>query len=154
MRISFFIPAFLLFSSSAICQPNRPSNSGEELYKEIARMDSVLFDAFNNQDLDAIRHLFAEDLEFYHDKDGLSSYQQTMESLAGLFQQNMGLRRELVKGSLEVYPVKDYGAIEVGTHTFSHMENGRLVEGTFEFVHVWRKENGRWKVSRVISYGH
>jgi hypothetical protein len=26
--------------------------------------------------------------------------------------------RELVKGSIEVYPVKDFGAIEIGLHKF------------------------------------
>jgi hypothetical protein len=28
--------------------------------------------------------------------------------------------RELVPGTLQVYPVKDYGAIEMGVHRFHH----------------------------------
>ena len=33
------------------------------------------------------------------------------------------IRRDMV-GSLGVYPIKDFGAIEVGTHRFCHKENG------------------------------
>lgn len=64
------------------------------------------------------------------------------------------MTRTLVEGSLEVYPVKDYGAIQIGSHTFCHMENGQEDCGTFKFVHLWRKENDSWKLTRVISYGH
>lgn len=64
------------------------------------------------------------------------------------------MRRELVKSSLEVYPIKNYGAIEVGVHIFYHIENGRQIQGKFKFTHVWKNENGEWKISRVISYGH
>jgi hypothetical protein len=64
------------------------------------------------------------------------------------------LRRDLVKGSLEVYPVKDYGAIETCLHKFCHVENGKDDCGTFKNVMVWQKKDGQWKVTRVISYDH
>jgi hypothetical protein len=135
-------------------QSNRKPPTSQRLFDEISHMDSVLFDAFNARNLDKIKTLFTEDLEFYHDKGGLDSYQQSMEKIKKLFDQNNGMRRELVKGSLEVYPIKDYGAIEIGAHVFSHVENGKEVRGTFQFVNIWRKKDGGWKVSRVISYDH
>lgn len=133
---------------------SQPAPESDALFEEIARMDSTLFDAFNKRDLDKLRALFTRDLEFYHDQGGLGTYEQNMESFERLFAQNNDLKRTLVDGSLEVYPVKDYGAIEVGEHTFCHTENGLLDCGTFKFVHIWKKENGRWKISRVVSYGH
>ncbi len=145
---------FLIIPTWVIAQASQASSSTTELYGEIAKMDSVLFDAFNAHDLNKFRGMFTEDLEFYHDLGGLSNYKQTMESFGKLFDQNNGMRRELVKGSLEVYPIKNYGAIEVGVHTFYHMENGRQNQGSFKFVHIWKNENGQWKISRVISYGH
>jgi hypothetical protein len=64
------------------------------------------------------------------------------------------IRRDLVRGSIEVYPIKDYGAIEIGQHRFCHKENAKEECGTFKFAMVWRKSDGLWRISRVLSYGH
>ncbi|WP_210114262.1 nuclear transport factor 2 family protein [Hymenobacter aquaticus] len=145
------------------CSISRPSSSeaaksytpaSKELYNTIAHMDSVLFDAFNNRDLEKQKLLFAADLEFYHDEGGLTNYNQVIENTSRLFSQNNGLRRTLVPGSLQVYPIKDYGAIEIGTHRFCHQENGKDDCGTFKFVHIWQKRADGWKITRVISYDH
>jgi ketosteroid isomerase-like protein len=125
-----------------------------DLYKEIAKMDSVVFNAFNARDTERFKKMFTEDLEFYHDKGGLTGYEQTIEFMRSTAKTNNGLRRDLEKGSLEVYPIPGYGAMETGSHTFCHMENGKQDCGTFKFVHIWQKKNGAWKISRVISYGH
>jgi hypothetical protein len=130
------------------------NHSSNELYDTIAHMDSVLFNAFNAHNLDKLKTLFTDDLEFYHDLGGLTNYAQNMEAFKNNFAKNNGLRRELVPGSLEVYPVKDYGAIEIGAHKFCHIENGRQDCGTFKFAMVWQKKDGEWKISRVVSYGH
>lgn len=137
-------------------QPKQYSPVSKELYDTIAHMDSIMFDAFNAHDLEKIRITFSEDLEFYHDKGGLADYKQTMENLKDLFERNKttGLRRDLVKGTLEVYPIKDYGAVETGLHTFCHNENGKQDCGTFKFLHIWQKKGGQWKVTRVVSYDH
>ena len=70
-----------------------------------------------------------------------------------MFANNPDIRRT-VPGLLEVYPVKNYGAIEIGVHEFCHTENGKPNCGTFKFAHVWRYADGRWTVARVVSYGH
>jgi hypothetical protein len=54
---------------------------------------------------------------------------------------------------LEVYPMKGYGAVELGTHRFSH-PGIDSEEGDAKFVHLWKYENGKWLVTRVISYDH
>jgi hypothetical protein len=126
----------------------------DALYDTIARMDSLLFDAFNRQDIEKLKTFFTTDLEFYHDKGGLTNYAQNMKTFKENFDKNLGLHRTLVAGSLEVYPCPGYGAMEIGAHTFCHMENGKNDCGTFGFSMVWKKENGEWKISRVLSYGH
>lgn len=126
----------------------------DSLYKEIARMDSVVFHAFNTRDIEKFKSLFTEDLEFYHDKGGLTNYEHTINFMKETAKNNNGLRRDLVKGSLEVYPIPGYGAMEIGTHTFCHLENGKQNCGTFKFVHIWQKKNGEWKITRVVSYDH
>ena len=117
-------------------------------------MDSILFNAFNTRDTTKFKSMFADDLEFYHDKGGLTGVEQTFSFMRTVVKENNGLRRDLVKGSLEVYPVPGYGAMEIGSHTFCHMENGKQDCGTFKFVHIWQQKNGSWKITRVVSYDH
>lgn len=126
----------------------------DSLYIEIARLDSVAFDAFNRRDIETFKALFAEDLEFYHDKGGLTNLEYTINSMKEVAKRNDGLRRDLVKGSLEVYPIPGYGAMQMGAHTFCHMEGGKLDCGTFKFAHIWKKTAAGFKITRVISYGH
>ena len=132
----------------------KDSLANQDLYKEIAHMDSILFNAFNIRDVETFKTLFTEDLEFYHDKGGLTNYEYTMDFMKTTAKTNNQLKRELVKGSLEVYPIPGYGAMEIGAHTFCHLENGKQDCGTFKFVHIWQKKDGKWKISRVVSYDH
>jgi ketosteroid isomerase-like protein len=128
--------------------------ASQELYNEIKRMDAALSDAFDSHDINKLKALFAEDLEFYQDNEGLDRYEQAMKDFETLFAQDNKMRRKLVEGSLEVYPIKDYGAIEIGSHQFCHLEKGKDECGTFRFVHLWRRGDGAWKISRVVSYAH
>lgn len=100
------------------------------------------------------RAFFARDLEFYQDNDGLKLYAQTMKDFTSLFAQPAPLYRELVPGSLEMYPIKGYGAIQGGSHRFCQLEDGKDECGIFKFLHVWRKTGSRWAISRVVSYAH
>lgn len=125
-----------------------------ELFETIARMDATIFDAFNVHDVDRLMALFTEDLEFYHDADGLTNYTQSSEGFQKLFASTPDIRRDLVKGTLEVYPIKNLGALEIGQHRFCHKEKGKNDCGTFKFAMIWRKSGDSWKLSRVISYGH
>ena len=128
--------------------------STDDLFKLIEHQDSVLFDAFNRRDTVTFKKMFSKDLEFYHDKGGLTDYRYTIESLKRTAAQNNGLNRSLVPGSMEVYPVPNYGAMQLAAHTFCHQENGKQDCGTFKFVHVWRQTPDGWKITRVVSYGH
>ena len=125
-----------------------------KLYKEIAHLDSVVFNAFNTRDIELFKTLFTGDLEFYHDKGGLTGYNHTIDFMISTAKNNNNLKRELIAGSLEVYPIPGYGAMEIGSHKFCHTENGKEDCGTFKFVHIWQKKDGAWKISRVVSYDH
>ena len=155
-RIRLSVSLLIAATLSAIGQSPAPSQLSEsrELFETIARMDDKLFDAFNAHNLDAMMAMFADDLEFYQDNDGVSNYQQSKNDFTKMLASVPDIRRELVKDSLEVYPIKDYGAIEIGVHRFCHKEYGKEECGSFKFVHVWRKTGDSWKISRIISYGH
>ena len=77
----------------------------------------------------------------------------SMANSRGLFARNAstGLHRELVPGTLEVYPLGEFGLLEICRHRFCHTENGKEDCGTFKNILEWRKEGTGYTVSRVIS---
>jgi len=126
----------------------------DPLFQTVAALDTELFDAYNRCDLQKLGSLVADDLEFYHDKTGLSVGKQKF--LSDIQKYICGkVRRDLVPGTLEVYPIKDYGAVELGTHTFHHPGHDDT-EGVGEakFVTLWQYKGGEWKITRAISYDH
>lgn len=110
-------------------------------------------DAYNAHDPEQLMAIFSPDLEFFHDTGGVLDYAKVSAALHSVFSNSPDIRRELV-GSVEVYPIKNFGAIQVGAHRFCHTERGKLDCATFRFVHVWRQAAGSWKIVRVVSYGH
>lgn len=134
-----------------------PTTSPDSLYKAVVHADSLLFSAFNNCDTVTYRKLIKEDLEFYHDLGGLTvGADKEILSIKEMCERGNHIRRELIKSSLEVYPLKGYGAVEIGVHRFYHTNKGQKekISGTYKFVQVWQYKNGLWKLARVISYGH
>lgn len=121
------------------------------MYEELARMDRELFDAaFVDCDQAKFGSLFTEDAEFYHDRAG-ASQGDSVRKLQSCPRDN-GVTRTLVPGSLEVYPIKDYGVVQMGRHTFTR-EGEQGVE-IAQFVHLWNFKDGQWRLSRVLSFDH
>lgn len=143
-----------LQAQTVVNKPTPYKPVSQELYDTIARMDSILFDALARRDTVLLKEMFTKDLEFYHDKGGLTDYRNMINVSKTLFTKENGLKRELVPGTLEVYPINDYGAIQEAKHRFCHPENGKDDCGTFKFIHIWKREDGKWKISRVVSYDH
>lgn len=126
------------------------------LFAEIAALDAGVFAAFNA--CDVAEHLqrhasyFADDVEFYHDRGGVTWTRDAMLENTARFACGK-YRRELIAGSLRVYPVKAFGAIALGKHRFCQIADGKC-DGAADFVMVWRKRDHRWMITRVLSYGH
>jgi hypothetical protein len=122
----------------------------------IARLDTEMFNAFNHCDqpgqLDKYASYFDPDVEFYHDNGGVT---WTREAMIGNTRNHVcgNYRRELVPGTLKVVPVKDFGAIATGSHTFCQFSSNNC-EGIAEFTIIWRLRDGAWQATRALSYGH
>jgi len=147
---------FFLYLSDSVMAQSSSSSSKDSLFNTIQMMDSIFFHAFNTCDTSKSKSLFTKDLEFYHDAGGLTNYDENLNSIRYRCNNKAKVRRELVKGTLEVYPIANYGAIEIGLHKFYYTEPGKSeqLDGTFRFVHIWIHKNNDWKISRVISYDH
>jgi len=148
------LPLFSLFLVQLDAQTQRTANPDDDLLRTIAALDTAVFDAYNRCDLEKLGSFFAEDLEFYHDQSGLT---RSRQSLVEAVKNNIcgKVTRELVPGTLEVYPLKGYGAVEIGVHRFHHpgRESTEPV-GEAKFIHLWQNEDGAWKITRVISFDH
>ncbi len=120
------------------------------LYKVILAMDKKYFDAYNECDMDTQASLYAEDLEFFHDKGGLStSKPDLLESLKNNICGKV--TRTLIEGSVEVYPIPNYGAIEMGYHKFYNNQEPNAKSKPSRFLLVWKNEDEKWIISKVIS---
>jgi len=124
----------------------------EALTRTITDLDTKVFDAYNRCDLETFSSYFTPTVEFYHDQGGASFDRATVvantkEFICGKVQ------RKLLPATFKVYPIKDYGAIEEGEHVFCQIESGKC-EGAAKFNMIWENDDGDWKLTRVISYGH
>jgi hypothetical protein len=126
----------------------------DPLFHTVQVLDKELFDAYNRCNLDNFGSLLADDLEFYHDVTGLSrGRQSTVEAVKNNICGKV--TRELVPGTLEVYPIATYGAVEVGTHRFHHPgHDDTQPVGEAKFFMLWHHENGSWKLTRIFSFDH
>ena len=145
--LSLSTTAAILFSGSSTA-------STPKLNEEIKAADNAFFSAFNSCDIEKIANLFSKDLEFYHDISGLKGYEENIIATKELCARNLGLTRTLNEDSHRVFPVKNFGAIQVGEHTFCHEVNGVNDCGTFDFTHIWKQTEDGWRLYRVVSYGH
>src|ERR1700744_6480575 len=95
-----------------------------EMTAAITKADADLFDAvFMQCDADKVAAMTTDDFRFVHDKDGESTRAKFVDNLKGHCDRvktgvDFPARRELVPGSLEVWPIDKYGALEIGTHRF------------------------------------
>jgi Domain of unknown function (DUF4440) len=128
----------------------------DALFTTISALDTATFDAFNRcsapDQLQKHAAFFAPDVEFYHDTGGVTWTREDM--IANTEKYVCGnFRRELVPGSLHVFPIKEFGAIAQGSHRFCQFKTGDC-DGVAEFTMVWRNQDGKWEITRALSYGH
>jgi ketosteroid isomerase-like protein len=149
---SFYLSPLVMVLFNLPIYPQSSAQSGT-LFETIRSLDSKLFDAYNHCDLETLSVMMSDDLEFYHDQTGLSVGKAPF--IAAIRQNICGkVRRTLVSESLEVYPLKGYGAVETGVHRFDHPGHPEDGVGEAKFVTVWQNKDGMWKVTRAISYNH
>ena len=135
----------------------------QKLEATILFKDSLFWTAYNNCDTQNFPDFFSNDVEFYHDKGGITN---GLESLTNNMKKNLcsnenfRLRREAVAGTVKVFPLQQsnviYGAIISGSHVFyiNEKDKKERLDGLAKFTHVWILKDSAWKMSRILSYDH
>jgi len=133
---------------------NFKAQTKTELFKTIKAKDSLLFKiGFNECKLNLIEKLVVDDIEFYHDKDGITKSKTKFVSSINNNLCSSGkniLNRTLDDVPFEVFPLykenKLYGALQKGMHSFGNTKAS--------YSHLWLLEKKEWKLARVVSYNH
>ena len=159
MRTTIISILFFLTFLNLYAQVDKSS----ELFKTLKTKDSLLFNVgFNTCDISQFENLVSDNFEFYHDKAGMTLSKSAFISSIkdGLCKLDYKPRRELIENSVQVFPLEKngvlYGAIQMGTHQFYAIEKDKAeyLTDVAKFTHVWLLENGKWKLSRGLSYDH
>lgn len=154
----------LTMSLSVSHQTAAAQDNDQQLSAIILHNDSLFWQAYNACDITTMIKFFSDDIEFYHDKGGITN---GITALATSFEKGVcnnadsfRLRRAVINGSTRVYPLRQsgviYGAILTGEHLFYVQGKGKKerAEGLAKFTHLWILKDGVWKMTRVLSYDH
>ncbi|PQJ82382.1 nuclear transport factor 2 family protein [Polaribacter glomeratus] len=146
--IAFFFYSLITAAQVDEIPAYKPLNI--DLYNDILKMDSIYFTAYNTCDLKTQAAIYADEIEFFHDKGGLLT---DKDVLLKSLEENIcnKVTRTLIKGSVEVYTINNYGAIQIGYHKFYNKLEPNAASIPSKFIVVWKKEDENWKMTKVIS---
>lgn len=153
--------AFVLTTSVVFGQ----ISENDPLFQTMKEKDSLLFDrAFNHCETQWLEVLVSEDFEFYHDQGGITpgkkDFIEVMRTGICGPENPYRSRRELLAGSMEVFPLYNqgilYGALQRGKHRFYETDptGDEKLGSTALFTHLWLLMEGEWKLARVLSFHH
>jgi hypothetical protein len=133
-KLAFFLAALVAINTSRAGAQAASPQAKDSLFLTIAARDSSFFDAYNKCELAKMKSYFTTDLEFYHDQSGLSRLPGVMSDLRKYVCGKV--HRDPVPGTLEVNPLKGYGAVATGLHRFCDSRKVQDLRGGNE----WRRE--------------
>jgi hypothetical protein len=131
--------------------------------KTIMEKDSLFWTGYNTCNYDRIGEYIADDIEFYHDKGGITLGKSSLvDSIRKnlCIKSNFRTRREADPKTVKIYLLKNsnviYGAIISGEHYFfnSYDNKPEKREGIAKFMNMWIFKDNVWKMSRILSYDH
>jgi ketosteroid isomerase-like protein len=136
--------------------------SDDALASQVRATDSQFWKAYNGPNFDSLARFLTTDVEFYHDKGGVTLGKDALlESIRRtLGTSGRHLRREEIPETIKIYILRNngepYGAVESGEHLFYLTENGKpeYLDGKARFVTLWLKEGDNFKISRELSFDH
>jgi hypothetical protein len=152
------------FIAIVLVLAGRPSVHSEQddVSSTIRSLDGQFWQAYNTCDTTAFRRFITDDVEFYHDKGGitLGGEALTTSVKSNLCGEGSRIRREAVDSTVDVFPLRNqnvvYGAVLSGEHRFYLLERGKpeRLDGLARFTHLWLLKDGTWRMARILSYDH
>ena len=133
MKYKYYFPAVLTFFFALVFTNTSDAQDAEQrVTQHILHKDSMFWQSYNRCDTAGYDQFFSNDVEFYHDKGGITL---GADNMALSIKKNLcsnsdfRIRREEVKGTVKVFPLQNngviYGAILSGEHFFYILEKGK-----------------------------
>lgn len=151
-KVTYLIALAMTIAGAATAQTQQKFSyqpKSPELERTIEGLDSTFFNASYTCDLARIEAMLSDSMEFYHENGGLLT---SKKILLGALKDNVcgKVKRILVKGSLEVYPIGDDSAAEFGLHQFQSEETDAPSKPN-RFMIIWRQKGGKWQITRIVD---
>jgi hypothetical protein len=150
------VAAACLAAASAMASAGAADPARARLEAEITAADAKLFGGLNDRDIAPMKAGFSRRLEFYHDRSGVTGYDDNIAIFEKNFKAPNRVRREAMPETVEIVPAGPNHAMQIGRHRFCNKPPGAEPEGcsVYRFSMVWAREDGQWKLLRVLSYDH
>ncbi|MEH6307739.1 nuclear transport factor 2 family protein [Olivibacter sp. CPCC 100613] len=134
----------------------------KEIEALVHQQDSLFWEGYNRCDIELQGQLISDDVEFYHDKGGITRGKAALLASIknNLCSSNFRLRREPIKETIKIHLLRSgesvYGALITGEHLFYVKEENKneRLDGHALFANLWLLKDGKWLMSRVLSYDH
>jgi hypothetical protein len=148
--------AACMMAASAAASAAGADAAREQLAAEITAAHARLFGGLNDRDIKPMKEGFSRRLEFYHDRSGATDYDWNIAAFEKNFKAPNRIRREAMLDTFEIFPAGPNHAMHIGKHRFCNKPSATEAEGCsiYRFSMVWERENGQWKLLRVLSYDH
>ncbi|MDZ7811628.1 MAG: nuclear transport factor 2 family protein [Ideonella sp.] len=156
-------PAPATNTTSNSAANSAPTDTPEALQASLKAMDDTVFEkGFNHCNVAALASALHPELEFVHDKSGISRHDDFLHAFrTGLCgQPGYQSTRRLIPGTMQVFALHNkgqlYGAVQMGEHEFYETLTGQAPRfaSRARFVHTWLWVDGRWKLYRALSFDH
>jgi len=164
LKFNYHIPALLTFLFAFVfTMASHAQETEQNITQHILHKDSLFWQSYNRCDTSGYDRFFSNDVEFYHDKGGITL---GADNMALSIKKNLcsnsdfRIRREEVKGTVKFFALQNngviYGAILSGDHFFYISEKGKAerLDGRAKFTHLWLLKDEVWKMNRILSYDH
>lgn len=150
---------FILLAVLSFAPAVHADQSASDAETAVRAADEAFWKAYNACDIPALGDYFSADIEFYHDKGGLTKSREGLvdsvrKNICGA--PNQRIRREAVADTVKFYPMAGDRAILSGDHLFyvTEPDKAEYLSGQAKFDDLWEFLDGRWRMTRVFSYSH
>ncbi|MFP5391481.1 MAG: nuclear transport factor 2 family protein [Gammaproteobacteria bacterium] len=134
------------------------------LEKDVKAAEAAYWKAYNDCDYAKLDALTAEDVEFYHDKGGMTNGRAALtdavrKNICG--NPAVAVRRDAAAKDVQAFMLERgpevYGALITGQHRFTNVPKSGGAEVPTDrarYTMLWLRKDNAWKLSRVVSYDH
>jgi ketosteroid isomerase-like protein len=150
----------LMASCPAVAQTSGSGMMSNSPEAQVRAANDAFWAAFNRCDAAAMAPAFTEDVEFYHDKTGLTAtraavVKSMVDGPCG-DPAHIRVRREAVAGSERFDPLAGGYALLTGEHRFLSSKDGGDFhhDGIARYIELWQQTDAGWRMRRVVSYDH